>query len=392
MSLRLYNARLIDAAGERAESELFVDDAGRICAPCACESELDCKGLTLAPALIDLHTHLRDPGFPQKETMQTGMLAAVAGGFSTLVAMANTKPVMSTPALVEENLQKSRELGLCHLIQAAAAGENLESETPTDWAALARVTKVLSNDGKTITSEDFMRKLLLASAEHGFLISTHCQPERETVARDLRLLRETGGRLHIGHISRRETLDMIREAKASGLKLTCEVTPHHLFACDSEYRVNPPLRRREDVKALIEGARDGSIDCLSTDHAPHTPADKRAGMAGISNIDHALSIWLRVFYENGIPYARLFEMACATPARLLALNRGRLDIGYEADLILVDTEVKHPIRLREMRSHSHNTPFAGRMLRGRNALTMIGGNIVFVTENCGLNVKIKQKK
>lgn len=376
MRLRLTNARIVDADGVRTgsvfiENGMIVPDGGT-----AAETR-DLGGLSLMPALIDLHTHLRDPGWPEKETMETGMRAAAAGGFGTLTAMANTSPVCSTPELVLANQRKAEKLGLCRLVQAAAAGENLGDETPTDRAALAGVTRVLTNDGKTIFSDAFMRGLLQDSETYGFLISTHCQPERATVARDLALLREVGGHLHVGHISCRETVDRIRAAKAEGLRVTCEVTPHHLFGWDSEYRVNPPLRTHDDVLALLEGVRDGTIDCLSTDHAPHTPLDKRNGMAGISNIDYALAVWMRVFHDGGIPLSRLSEMASKNPGSLLGVGAKRIASGEPADLIAVDPDAVWILREEDMRSRSHNTPFFGREVRGRVHMTMIGGRIVY---------------
>jgi dihydroorotase len=170
---------------------------------------------------------------------------------------------------------KAASLHLCRLTQAAAAGSQLNDETPTDRAALSRVTKLVSNDGKTILSDEFMRQLLLDSARYGFVISTHCQPERATVARDIALLREVGGNLHVGHISRAETVDMIRAAKAEGLPITCEVTPHHLIGFDSDYKVNPPLRTKRDTLALIEGILDGTIDCLSPPTTRRIPTRTR---------------------------------------------------------------------------------------------------------------------
>lgn len=375
MSLRLSNARIVDALGERRGDVCI--DGGRITEDMPCEETVDVGGLVLMPALIDMHCHLRDPGYPKKETMETGMRAAVAGGFGTLVAMANTMPVIRTPEQVMANQQRARALGLCTLIQAAAAGVELKDETPTDYAALSKVTRVLSNDGKTIFSDAFMRELLEASAQYGFIVSTHCQPERETVARDIRLLREVGGNLHIGHISTCETLDMIANAKAEGLKLSCEVTPHHLFGFDNEYKVNPPLRSKRDVRALIEGVKEGLIDCIGTDHAPHTPADKRAGMAGISNFDYALGIYFRVFYENGIPLCVLSRMGSLTPSGLLGTGCARIAPGQSADLVLLDPDAVWPIKLREMRSRSHNTPFAGRKVRGRVVCTILRGEAAY---------------
>jgi dihydroorotase len=376
MTILFRNARLIDAEGDRCGDVCVKDGIIQSCGPLCwqhADRVVDVAGSVLMPAFIDLHTHLRDPGYPEKETMETGMRAALAGGYAHLCAMANTNPVISTPALVEANLQKAEQLQLCRLTQAAAAGENLGDETPTDRAALSRITAMLSNDGKTIFSDEFMRQLLLDSQKYGFVVSTHCQPERKIVARDIALLRDTGGNLHIGHISRAETVDMVRTAKASGLSLTCEVTPHHLFGFDSDYKVNPPLRTKADVNALIAGVKDGTIDCLSTDHAPHTPADKAAGMAGISNIEYAIQIYLKVFYENDIPLTRLAEMTSFAPAQRLGLTAGLLRPGYPADFTILSQDEDTTIEPSRMLSRSHNTPFDGRRVRGRVKKTIVGG-------------------
>ena len=370
------NARLIDATGDRYGDLCVEDGVITGCFPLSwgrADRIVDMRRSVIMPAFIDLHCHLRDPGYPQKETMETGMRAALKGGYAHLIAMANTNPVITTPALVEENHKKAGFLRLCRLTQAAAAGEALDDSIPTDRAALSRVTKVLSNDGKTIFSDSFMRQLLLDSTKYGFLISTHCQPERKIVQRDIDLLREVGGNLHIGHISRAETVDMVRKAKAEGLTLTCEVTPHHLFGWDSDYKVNPPLRTRADVEALIAGIKDGTIDCLSTDHAPHTPEDKANGMAGISNIEHAFQIYLKVFQENGIPLTRLAEMLSYSPAKRLGLQAGLLRPGYPADITVLSVEEESELDAYAMISRSHNTPFHGRAVQGKVLKTIIEG-------------------
>lgn len=374
-TLLIKNARVIDAAGERTGDVCCQNGklAAVPAAPAAYDRVIDAKGLFLMPALVDMHCHLRDPGYPQKETMETGMRAALHGGYGTVTAMANTLPVTETPAQVTENLEKAARLRLCRLVQAAAAGVDLADETPTDRQALARVTRVLSNDGNTICSDAFMERLLRDSQQYGFLVSTHCQPERATVRRDLELLEKTGGNLHVGHISTAETVSMLRGAKRRGLPVTCEVMPHHLFGWDSSYRVNPPLRTQADAMALVEGIADGTVDCLATDHAPHTPADKAAGMAGISNFDYALGIFLAVFHDNGLPLALLSQLASLRPAQLLGLNRGRIAAGYDADLVLFDPDADTVITDTALLSRSHNTPFLGRRIRGRVHMTVVEG-------------------
>ncbi|MDP3447201.1 MAG: amidohydrolase family protein [Eubacteriales bacterium] len=370
------NARLIDALGERYGDLCTEDGIITSCAPLCwqrADRVIDMRRNALMPAFIDMHCHLRDPGFPEKETMETGMRATLKGGYAHLIAMANTDPVMATPQLISTNHEKANRLKLCHLTQAAAAGEALGDALPTDRASLSRLTKVLSNDGKAIFSDEFMRNLLLDSGKYGFLISTHAQPERKIVERDINLLREVGGNLHIGHISRAETVEMIRRAKEEGLTLTCEVTPHHLFGWDSGYKVNPPLRTRADVEALIAGIIDGTIDCLATDHAPHTPADKAGGAAGISNIEHAFQVYLKVFQDNGIPLTRLSEMLSRNPAKRLRLKAGLFLPGYAANVTELSVEEESEIDSLMMISRSHNTPFHGRKVMGCVLRTIIDG-------------------
>lgn len=376
MRARYTNARLIDATGERFGEVYTEDGAILYCGEktdLPYDASVNLDGRALMPALIDMHCHLRDPGFPKKETMETGMRAALKGGYAMLCAMANTEPVCATPELVAANHEKAEKLRLCRLMQSAAAGENLEDEVPTNWAALSRVTGMLTNDGKTIFSDAFMRELLIASRAYGFLISTHCQPERKTVTRDIDLIREVGGNLHVGHISHAETVEMIRAAKKEGLPLTCEVTPHHLFGYDDAYRVNPPLRTKADAQALIEGIKDGTVDCLSTDHAPHTAEDKAAGMAGISNIEYAAQVFMQVFYENGISLTKLSELASYNPAKRLNRKAGLLKEGYPADLVILEPDGEHTIRRDEMVSRSDNTPFEGRKVRGKIVRTIVEG-------------------
>lgn len=380
------NARLIDASGDRYGDLCIENETIISCGPLnwrRADRTVDVRGAALMPAFIDLHCHLRDPGFPEKETIESGMKAALAGGYARLCAMANTSPVMETPALVETNQKKAAQLRLCRLTQAAAAGEHLCDETPTDRAALSRVTNLFSNDGKTILSDEFMRQLLLDSAKYGFVVSTHCQPERKTVLRDIALLREVGGNLHVGHVSHAETVELIRRAKAEGLSLTCEVTPHHLIGAGLDYKVNPPLRSQADARALVEGIKDGTIDCLATDHAPHTEADKANGAPGISNIEYAMQVYLKVFTENGIPLTRLSEMASLAPAKRLGLQAGLLLPGYPADVTILSVSEETVIQKDHMRSRSHNTPFDGWHVRGRVQTTIVEGEARYEYEKIG---------
>jgi len=380
-TVKYQSAVLLDKNGQRPGVLYTRDDvilyAGQEDPMLAYDQLIDVGGHVLTPAFVDMHCHLRDPGYPQKETMETGMRAALSGGYATLCAMANTLPVCTTPELVQANHKKAEELGLCRLYQGAAAGEDLLDSAPTDWAALSKGTPVITNDGKTIVDDGFMQKLMEASSEYGFIISTHCQPENPIVARDLALLKMVGGNLHIGHISTAQTAEMVRKALAEGLKVTCEITPHHLIGFDLDYKVNPPIRTKADTEALIEAIKDGTAYCLATDHAPHTPEDKAAGMAGISNIDYAMGAYLWVFEQSDIPLTRFSEMASYNPAKLLGLKAGLLEEGYLADLTIVDLSYRGVVEPDTMLSHSHNTPFAGYPLRGKVLKTIVGGKTVY---------------
>jgi len=341
------------------------------------DTMINADGLVVMPAFTDTHCHLRDPGQTQKESMETGMRAAIKGGYCALTAMANTTPVISTPELVEQNLVKAKKLDLCELIQVASCGQNLGDEVTTDRRALRKYTNVFSNDGKTIFSDSFMEKLLYDSNELDFVVSTHSQPESQIVERDLKLLEKTGGNLHIGHISEKKTVDLIRAAKNKGLKFTCEVTPHHLVGHDCDYAVNPPMLTKTDNEALIQAIKDGVIDCLATDHAPHTPLDKQNGMAGISNIEYALQIFLKIFYDNDIPLTRLAEMTSLTPRKILGLKGGLINVGEKANLVIIDPVTPSTVNRSEMISRSNNTPFDGIITRGKVITTIIKGNIIY---------------
>ena len=379
MMILYQNARIVDRDQDTCGCVLTREDqvyyVGTTCPKVPVDQVVDLAGKVLMPAFVDLHCHLRDPGYEYKETLETGMKAALKGGYATLCAMANTNPVCETPEMVLEIQRRAQGLNLCRLYQSAAAGVGLEDKVPTDYEALSRVTPILTNDGKTIFSDAFMEQLLVASQKYPFFISTHCQPERQIVARDLALLEKVGGDLHVGHISRAETVEMIRQAKGRGLAVTCEVTPHHLFGYDCDYKVNPPLRRAVDVQALIEGIKDGTVFCLATDHAPHSPEDKAKGMAGISNIEYAFQIYWKVFSENGLSLQKLSELNSCNPNLRLHRSAGLIRQGYAADLVVVDPEAQDTIRVEDMISKSKNTPFAGRSVRGRVLKTIVGGEV-----------------
>ncbi|WP_303859801.1 dihydroorotase [Alkalibaculum bacchi] len=337
---------------------------------------IDGSDYTLMPSFIDMHTHLRDPGFEYKEDMETGMRAALKGGYTHLAAMANTNPITDNFEMVVENLSKSKELNLCNLTQICALTKDFGEEF-VDLEKIIAVTKVFSNDGKTVAGEDIMREGLKRSKELGFVLATHCEPEVEIVKRDLNILREVPGNLHICHVSEKETLNLIRKAKKEGLHFTCEVTPHHVFDNDVDYKVSPPFGTRADRQALIEGIKDGIIDLCATDHAPHSKEDKEKGSPGISNIEVAFSMYWKVFHEENIPLEKLSQMMSYQPAKILGLNCGEIVVGREANVVLIDENKETTIDIKGFVSKSNNNPFHGRKVKGKVMMTIKRGEVIY---------------
>ncbi|WP_195947058.1 dihydroorotase [Paraclostridium bifermentans] len=338
---------------------------------------IDGKNKILMPAFIDLHTHLRDPGLTHKEDLETGQKAALKGGFTVLCPMANTKPVCDNEQVMEYVLSKAKKLDLCDIKQVCAITENLEGEEIIDIEKMRTYTDLFSDDGYTLHNEKIMRDALVLSKELNFKVLTHCQPEFEIVKRDLNMLKDVGGNLHICHISLKDTLDEIKRYKNDGYKFTCEVGPHHIFGYGLEYRVNPAFAEEEDMKHLIQGIKDGYIDMIGTDHAPHTKEDKEKGAPGISNIEVAFQMVNKVFNENNISLNKLSEMMSANPAKLLGLNQGLIKEGLRADLVIVDSEQEEVIDVSKFISKGKNNPFDGQKVRGKIIMTIRDGRVMY---------------
>ena len=338
---------------------------------------IDGKNKILMPAFIDFHTHLRDPGLTHKEDLETGQKAALKGGFTVLCPMANTKPVCDNEQVMEYVLSKAKKLDLCDIKQVCAITENLEGEEIIDIEKMRTYTDLFSDDGYTLHNEKIMRDALILSKELDFKVLTHCQPEFDIVKRDLNMLKEAGGNLHICHISLKDTLDEIKKYKNDGYKFTCEVGPHHIFGYGLEYRVNPAFAEEEDMKHLIQGIKDGYIDMIGTDHAPHTKEDKEKGAPGISNIEVAFQMVNKVFNENNISLNKLSEMMSANPAKLLGLNQGLIKEGLRADLVIVDSEQEEVIDVSKFISKGKNNPFDGQKVRGKIIMTIRDGRVMY---------------
>ena len=341
---------------------------------------VDGNGYVLMPSFIDLHTHLRDPGLTHKEDLETGQKAALKGGFTVLCPMANTKPACDNKEVMEYVLNKSKGLDLCDIKQVCAITKNLDGQEMIDIESMRKYTDLFSDDGYTLFNEEIMENVLRLSSELDFKVLTHCQPEYEIVERDLKMLKEVGGNLHICHISLEDTLNEIKKYKDEGHKFTCEVGPHHIYGYGLDYKVNPSFAKEEDMRALIQGIKDGYIDMIGTDHAPHTEDDKKAGSPGISNIEVAFSMVNKVFKENNISLNKLSEMMSANPAKLLGLSQGLIEEGLRADLVLIDENEIDVIDTRKFVSKGKNNPFNNQKVIGKVIMTIRDGKIAYKVE------------
>jgi dihydroorotase len=366
---------------------------------------LETGGLLLAPGLIDIHTHLREPGFEEKETVETGTAAAVAGGYTSIVCMANTDPVVDDPSVVEYILKRAAESGSCRVYVNAAVTKGLEGTEICEYHHLKEAGAVaLSDDGKYITDSQVMRSALEYAGMHGLVIISHCEDpyltresqmnesywstklglkgahaasEEIAVARDIRLAELTGSMLHIAHVSTAGSIDLIKKAKKRGVVVTAEATPHHLTLDESmiedydrNLKVNPPLRGKKDIIALRAALRDGTIDCIATDHAPHTAIDKQVefdlappGMTGLETSFAQLNTEL-----TGKGYLDLIDLIWLMtkgPADVLGLPGGKMAVGEPADLVLIDPNERWTVEKQALRSKSSNTPLVGKKLTGR---------------------------
>ncbi|SHE44979.1 dihydroorotase [Alkalibacter saccharofermentans] len=343
------------------------------------EDIIDGRGMTLMPAFIDMHAHLREPGYEYKEDLQTGMSAALKGGFVHLCAMANTNPVMDDEQKIATIMQRSEKLNLCDLTQVSAVTKGFEDDETSfvNFEKIRPLTKMFSNDGKNMGDEEAMKKALVNSKDLDFILSCHCEPETEMVEKYVETAKKVGGNLHICHISLKSTLDAIAKAKDEGINITCEVTPHHIFDYGLDYKVAPPFASEKDVEALLEGIKSGKIDVCATDHAPHSFEDKEKGMPGISNIEYAFSAYHTVFEKNGIDISKLSEMLSEKPAKMLGLNMGKIKPGMEANLVLADLKEEYEINPASFLSKGKNTPFAGRKVKGKILMTIKRGEIKY---------------
>lgn len=417
--------RVLDPKNGRDEEADVVVEGGRITrvgrdAGAGIEGErvehVDCAGLWITPGLVDLHVHLREPGQEYKEDIASGLAAAAAGGFTTVCAMPNTSPVNDRRSITEAMLARAREVKGARLQVFGAVTKKSAGVELTEMADLREGGAFgVSDDGRCVMNAAVMRRALEYARTFDLLVSQHCEDHHMTagaqinegavstrlglrgwpreaedviVARDLILAEMTGARYHVAHLSSRGAVRLMREAKSRGLAVSAEVTPHHLLLTDEAvvgYRtfckVNPPLRTEEDVEAVREALRDGTIDCIATDHAPHSTIEKDCEMDaaafGMIGLEPALPMLLSLVRDGHLSERRLVETLTVAPARLGKLDAGTLDVGAPADIAIIDPRLRWTLEAGALRSKAHNTPWLGQEMTGAVVRTLVGGEVVY---------------
>ena len=381
----------------------------------AADTVIDAKGCWVVPGLIDMHVHLREPGREDKETVKTGTAAAAAGGITAVAAMANTSPVVDNETVVKFILDRAKE-GSVRVYPVGAITRNMEGEALAEIGLMRRAGIVaVSEDGKSVMNSGVMKNALRYSLMDDLPVLCHCEDanlgkgvvnsgktatalglsgipcsaEEIMVARDLMLARETGARIHIQHVSTKGSVDLIRNAKQDGVKVTAEAAPHHFTLTDevvrtfnTNYRVNPPLRGEEDRDAIIRGLKDGTLDCIATDHAPHTRDDKDQEFdqapCGMVGLETSVGVTLtELVHKKKITASRMVELMSVNPARILKVAGGTLKSGSPADVTVINPDLNWTVDSSRFLSKGRNTPFEGKKLKGKAVATLVAGQVVF---------------
>ncbi|MDR2367129.1 MAG: dihydroorotase [Deltaproteobacteria bacterium] len=417
------NARIIDPAQGLDQKVDALIEGGRIARidpglgiPGDGRKVIEAGDRWLLPGLIDIHVHLREPGHEYKEDLASGLAAAAAGGFTSVLAMPNTSPPVDRAELIGSLLSKAKGLKGARLYQSAAMTRGLKGEELTEYNELKLAGAVaVTDDGRWVTDSAVMRRVLCYAQVCGLLPITHAQEgalskdgqihegrvstrlglrgfpaEAESIAvyRDLALARLTDTPIHVCHVSSELSLELIRKFKSLGVRVTCETAPHYLHLTDEDVagydtdkKMNPPLRAKADQKALREAVKDGTIDLIATDHAPHSVLEKECEFMeaafGVIGLETALSLTYELIQDLGLGPAKLVELLSLNPAKILGIPGGTLAPGSPADLTLFDPDHNGPYDVNTSKSKSRNSPFKGRNLKGKAVLTMVGGEIVF---------------
>lgn len=422
MGTLIRNGRVIDpASGKDGIYDILVED-GMIAGvdasiPKGDNDIIDAAGCFVMPGLVDLHVHFREPGFEYKETIKTGSMAAAHGGVTTVFPMPNTKPVIDSVDMYDKIQTIIDRDAVVNVHQVASVTLRQQGETPVDVAALKKAGCIaISEDGKSVMNSQVYREAMKAAADEDVLVMAHCEDknlvnggalnegvasrryhvngitnavEDVIVARDILLSKETGCRLHLCHCSTADSVKLIKAAKDEGLKVTGEVCPHHFMLCDedviednADYKMNPPLRSRADMEAVREGLRNGTMDVISTDHAPHSAEEKAkpigAAPFGITGIETSLCLTYTGLVLTGIlTPMQMVEKMSYNPAKIAGIDRGTLLPGRPADIIIVNVDDEIVIDRNKFVSKGHNTPFDGYKVKGIVEYTIVGGKIVY---------------
>ena len=385
--------------------------------PEGCDRVIDASGLMVAPGLVDMHVHLRDPGLTYKEDILTGCAAAARGGVTAMACMANTSPAVDCPEQVEYVLNRARQGCGVEVYPIAAVSKGLRGEEPTDAEALKDAGAVaLSDDGNNVDNANLMRDVLIRARGLDLPVLCHCEDttmvagravnegsvsrqlwlegrpaiaEEIMVMRDAMLAEETGAHVHICHVSTAKSVDIIRRMKKRGVRLTCETCPQYFTLTEDEVltqgamaRVNPPLRTAKDVKGIIAGLKDGTIDVIATDHAPHSAEEKARSLtrapSGMIGLETSLAIALtQLYHTRRMDLPAIIKRMSTTPADILRLPRGRMSLGAQADLVLFDPDEEWTVDPEQFASKARNTPFAGWKVKGRVKYTIVKGQVIY---------------
>ena len=421
-ALIIRNGRVVDPANKRdAVGDIVIVD-GKISDKSPAKNQetesIDAKGLIVAPGLIDMHVHLREPGFSQKETIASGARAAAAGGFTTIVCMPNTSPAADNPATIAWIKDRAKETACVNVLPTGAISKNIAGEELAPIGSLSQAGVVaITDDGHCIQNHELMRRAVEYARMVGLPVLDHCQDynlvgngvvnegywstllglpgwpavgEEAIVMRNILLAELCDHQIHCQHISAAGSVRLIREARARGVKISGEVCPHHIALTDeaiqnfdTNYKMNPPLRSKADVDAVLDGIADGTLSILCSDHAPHAGFEKEVefdqapfGIVGLET-ELGLFIDLLVHKHRKIDIARLIEMYTVEPAKLLELHAGALSAGAPADVTLIDPDLEWTVKIDQFQSASRNSPFDGWKVKGRAVQTIVGGKTVW---------------
>lgn len=380
------------------------------------DKTIDCTNLNIIPGMIDMHCHLREPGFEHKETIETGSKSAVCGGFTTICPMPNTKPTPDSAIVLQKIIEEAKRVNLCNVLPYAAVSKGEKGEELVNFEELKKAGAIaFSDDGMPVVNSKIMREAIIKADKLGTFVASHCEektvaagainagkiaeqlgvdgvlPEAEEImaAREIVISETNDVRAHICHISTKTTKNMVRDAKKRGVKISCETCPHYFtFTVDEviksgvNAKMNPPLREEKDRKAIIEGLKEGTIDAIITDHAPHAEDEKNKGLAtapnGIIGFETALPAEIMNLVDTGdLTYLDLVKLTSYNPAKLLHIDRGTIEEGKVADITIFDPNETYTYTKDMIVSKSKNSPFIGKELKGRVQYTIVNGKVVY---------------